>query len=189
MKKIAVVLGLFLIAGGGCSVINNFGVDRVGVKDYTPSIHYFDSELFSLDTPVVYNEFSSEDGGEGSLIAPDNKGYPEILFYVKTGKVLPNTELLAQEEERLKTLREQVEGDGEIVENKEVYFSGQKGARTVVQYRGRSLEDDGGYIREFIYSFFVNGNEFRFWVSATDQEDPDKVAAMFDGIMKTIQFK
>src|SRR3989338_1836764 len=156
MEKIAVVLGLFLIAGGGCSVINNFGVDRVGVKDYTPSIHYFDSELFSLDTPVVYGEFSSEDGGEGSLIAPDNKGYPEILFYVKTGKVLSNTELSAQEEERLKILREQ---------------------------------DDGGYIREFIYSFFVNGNEFRFWVSATDQEDPDKVAAMFDGIMKTIQFK
>ena len=189
MKKLIMILGLFLLVGGGCSLIGNFDKDVSVVDNDTSRIHYLDNELFSLDTPVVYRDVRAMDGGGGVLMAPYDENYPEILYYVKAGKVLSDVELLAQEKEQLKNLREQAEGDGEIVENKEVYFSEQKGNRTVIQYPGRSLEDSDGYIREFIYSFIINGNEFRFWTSTTDLENPDGIVTMFDGVMKTIQFK
>lgn len=190
MNKLIVVSAAILLIGGGCSLIDNFSAKKVEVKSNIPDVHYLESELFSLETPVMYQETIATDGGGGGLVATHNPEYPEIIFGIAdTKNELSRVELVALEKELISNMCGQTGACGQPDEFQDVSLDGKNGIRFVVRISGRGLGDTDGYIEEYHYSFAVGKKLFKFWASASDLEDPEQREAMFDDIMKTIQFE
>lgn len=137
----------------------------------------FNQGYFTLELPEL---FEAKDG----IIKPKSgRGFPRIRFDVS--KKIAETDLFSLEKERVKNLCGQTDACGEIIANEDVTVNGVKGIKLTIKYKGRGVGDNQGSIYEYRYSLENNGNIFRFWTDATDNENPENVKSSFEAIMQT----
>ncbi|MDO8499977.1 MAG: hypothetical protein Q7S66_04990 [bacterium] len=139
----------------------------------------FNHELFSIQLPAPFTE------KDGRITPVNAKDFPQIRFSIAESKSLLSSEqLLKNEEERQKNLREQTDAGGKIISTEK--FSN-TGIKFTTQHTGRTVEDATvGYINTFHYDISNANNILSFSASASDLENPEAVGKAFDEIMETL---
>lgn len=142
----------------------------------------FSHKLFSIKLPASYSENSN-------VIQPLNKkDFSQIVFSI-ANETIEASKLLEKEKTYFNSLCGQTNACGKITSSSTITINGKNGVKFTVQYKGRGADDTNGYINEYYYSILNGKNLLRFWVSASDLENPDSVNKAFDKIMETISFK
>lgn len=181
MKKISVMLMLTgLIIFTGC--VGNQAQPMKSQESSSAELTLtFDHELFALDLPVPF------EANDSTIKPKREKDFPQIVYEISE---MPNEgSLLSIEVEGQKNLCDQTDACGQITESEEVTINNVNGIKFGVQYDGRSVDDQAGYVIEYHYSLQDGENLFRFWTSVSDLDSPEEVSKKFDKIIETISFK
>lgn len=146
----------------------------------TGANYIYKHQAFSLTLPTAFTV-------DEDAIIPENEGaFPVIDYFIDSEKkTLAKKDLIAWEDETNKSMCAETENCGKITGQQDVNIDGIEGIKLLIQYQGRDLEDKKGFTNEYAYAFI---NNYRFWATVTDQENPKDAEKKFDEIMKTIKF-
>ena len=137
-----------------------------------------------------FDDFGPNWTNDGEVITVSKDEQNLEIHYGGTSEVATAENLLQKEKDWNQVKCGQTDVCGEMKEEetlkvKQMYDA----AKFTLEYKGRSLDDQEGSISEFHYSVLSpEGNLYRFWTSATDQENPNEKEALFDSFMQTISF-
>jgi hypothetical protein len=200
MKKLFISFAiLFLITG--CT-----SLQITGNKVEAPSNYIYENEDYSLQLPA---EFQEEPGAKDGYLNPKQvDGFPSIRLGLASSKANPKiADLLGAEKTFLTGLCEQTDGCAKIIKWEKVTLDGRDALKFTTQQKGRSLDDQRGYINSYHYSvpqvrYEYDGLKYpqdqnkypltyilKFSISANDQENPELKSKVFDTITSTIHFK
>lgn len=112
------------------------------------------------------------------------------ILYGRTNEYVDEKAILENEQTWSANLCSQTDRCPEFINHAYITLkNGYKSLKYTRSFKGRSLDTEEGFINEFHYSIISpEGNLYRFWTSATDQENPKEKAALFNSFMETISF-
>lgn len=147
------------------------------------STHIYKNNDFSLSMTHPFQI-------ENQVIKPQNKNdFSQITFWIKDReKNFDQDELLQWEKDHIQAMCKDTSSCGTIVSSEKIKINNVEGIKFVVKYDGRRVNDLEGFTNGYYYAFSNNKNHFRFWTSATDLEDYEKIKNEFKKIINTINF-
>lgn len=189
MKKTLLIIGLAILVTSGCNqeFTNEVGETQEGnhaIESEQNADNKYEHADFTLVVPADFQKDTTRIKSEITGTFPSIK-----FFVVENDKNMTQEELLEWGVEKNKNLCTESEGCPSTISTENIELNGVKGIKHVTQSEGRGIDDNAGYLREYTFAFSKNNKHFRFWTSASDLENPERIEQEFSNIMQTIQLK
>ena len=164
--------------------IDLFFQGKCGMNLNNNDENIFSNKYFSFVLPGLFIE-------QNNTIKPKNKNdFSQIIYQINSqNNIMDYNNLIEWENNYLKNMCKETDSCGVINSIEKIEINNIKGIKFFIQYKGRSIDNQEGFINEYYYTFLNNNNYFRIWTSATDLENPEKTKNIFEKIINSIKFK